>query len=84
MLIHCSYTLTVWKELEAQTGLINAWGRESAKVYFRLWCENLQAKPYKALPLINAWGIWLVRNSSLFKDKFIYIQICAAQSISIL
>jgi hypothetical protein len=24
MLVHCSFTLTVWKELEAQSGLINA------------------------------------------------------------
>jgi hypothetical protein len=48
------------------------------------WCENINFKNYKALPIINAWGIWLARNTNLFDDKLILAIQCASQALNIL
>lgn len=53
MLIHCSYNLSMWKELEVYSRLINAWGGEIVKETFRPQCESIQTKPLKELPLYS-------------------------------
>jgi ribonuclease HI len=48
------------------------------------WLQVSVHKKIKALPLIVCWGIWLARNSVIFKDKPTLPDLIASQGLSIL
>lgn len=50
---------------------------------FKHWEQKPELKQFRALPLISSWGIWLVRNTGIFEDRFIPPFQCAAQAQAI-
>jgi hypothetical protein len=71
LIMSCSYSVQVWKELEVLTGLQDSWHGTSIEESLKVWCENVNTKKFRALPVIVAWGTWIARNYSLFDDKVI-------------
>jgi hypothetical protein len=69
--MNSSYSKLVWKEVEIIIGPSNVWSGASIEDGSRVWCENRVVESYKALLVILAWGIWLVRNASVFEEKCI-------------
>jgi hypothetical protein len=49
-------------------GIQDAWRGQSVEECLKVWCNNYNVKSYKALPLIIARWLWLVRNDSLSKN----------------
>jgi ribonuclease HI len=60
------------------------WAGPSIEQAWKDWCADSSYRRVKSLPLIVAWGVWLARNSSIFKDKTPTPDIIAAQALSIL
>jgi len=46
--------------------------------------QNLRNKRIKALPLLITWGIWIARNSVIFKEKYSLPDIIVAKSLFVL
>jgi ribonuclease HI len=60
------------------------WRGPSLEQAWKDWLQVPKFKKIKALPLLVSWGIWLARNSTIFKDKASIPEIIAAQGLSIL
>eukprot|EP01018_Ginkgo_biloba_P000430 Gb_04206 [translate_table: standard] len=84
LLLTCLYAISVWKEVGILSGLKVAWEGSTLEESLRKWCENRLAKFVLALPLIIAWGIWLMQNASLFQGIQVASFHCATQGIIIL
>eukprot|EP01018_Ginkgo_biloba_P031210 Gb_14160 [translate_table: standard] len=56
----------VWIEVGNITGIKDVWGGSTLEERLRKWHGNRYVKYELALPLIIAWGVWIVRNASLF------------------
>jgi hypothetical protein len=52
LLIHCPFVVSVWKEIESQTGLKIKWRGLHMEEILEACCDNPQFGPVKALPLI--------------------------------
>jgi len=45
------------------------WVGPSIEHAWKNWCVDSSYRRIKSLPLVVAWGVWLARNSSIFKDN---------------
>jgi hypothetical protein len=48
------------------------------------WLQDPAHKKIKDLPFLISWGIWLARNSAIFKEKETIPEIIATTSLLIL
>jgi hypothetical protein len=83
LLIFCPYAVQVCKEVESLIGMQDVWRGQSVDC-LKIWCENYNVKSFKGLPFTIAWGLWLVRNDSLFENKIIPAIQVASQALNIL
>eukprot|EP01018_Ginkgo_biloba_P010974 Gb_06478 [translate_table: standard] len=84
LVVECSFSKQVWREIALLTRLRNVWLGGIVEEGLRAWCGNPRVKSLLALPVIITWGIWLGRNNRLFEDKEILPFQCAAQGLSII
>jgi hypothetical protein len=84
LIMFCSFTKEVWKEVEGMIGMKNVWEGGDIEEAFRSWYSRKDTKKIKSLPLNIAWGVWLARNLSLFEGKETLPLKCAIQSLNIL
>eukprot|EP01018_Ginkgo_biloba_P022058 Gb_03022 [translate_table: standard] len=84
LIMECSFSIQVWREIEHLLGVRNVWIGASVEEGLRTWCGNPIAKTFLALPVILAWGICVARNASIFEDRGSSPFQCAAQGLSIL
>jgi ribonuclease HI len=68
--------MQVWKDLETSLGFQDLWHKETVDMNFQEWFIRRELNPFREVPFLVTWGIWLAHNSSLFEDKPIpYFQI---------
>jgi len=60
------------------------WVGPSIEHAWKNWCVDSSYRRIKSLPLVVAWGVWLARNSSIFKDNTPTPDIIVEQVLSIL
>jgi hypothetical protein len=69
ILITCPFTIKVWTETSVSLKQNCLWAGESMESAWKTWTDTPGNKDFKALPLLISWGIWLARNSEIFKEK---------------
>jgi hypothetical protein len=68
--------MKVWKDLETSLGLQDLWHKVTVDMNFQECFIIRELNPFREVPFLINWGIWLAHNSSLFEDKPIpYFQI---------
>jgi hypothetical protein len=84
LLIFCPFSRKVWNETTALLRQPCDWSDPSLEMTWKNWLQDPAHKKIKAFPLLISWGIWLARNSTIFKEKATVPEIIAATSLSIL
>jgi hypothetical protein len=84
LFLKCSYINKVWLEISKMLNLQCLWEGRNLEHSWQLWWENKFYKHLKALPLLVIWGVWLARNSIIFKGVTLPPEISAANSVSLL
>ena len=69
--VDCTFSRSVWFELEAKLQLNNLWNGNSVSTCLKNWCLNGEVKHVRSLPVIMLWFIWKARNQSCFDDYFL-------------
>ena len=67
--LSCSYLITIWHDLEILSGKRSIWIGHMIEAILKTWIENRDLKPWRALPFLVLWGIWLGHNLITFKDN---------------
>jgi len=67
--MHFSFTSTVWAEETKLNNAIFPWQGASFEEALKDWLSSRTRQNLKAFPLIIAWGIWIARNSTIFRDE---------------
>jgi len=84
LFLQCRFVDEVWKECSKISSFHFRWDGLEVEQAWKNWVSNPANKDVFPLPLIVIWGIWLARNSVIFKDKTIPSESVAVKSISIL
>ena len=84
LFLQCRFVAEVWKECSKMSSIQYRWNGVEMEQAWKLWVSNPANKGVIPLPLIVMWGIWLARNSSIFKDKEVSSESVAVKSINIL
>ena len=63
----CTFTRTVWSEIEFKLRYNNLWNGISVLDYVKNWVLNAEVR-YRSLPIIVSWFIWKARNQCCFED----------------
>jgi hypothetical protein len=69
LFMRCPFTTSVWAEATKLNSAIGAWQGASFEEALMVWLSPRTPQDLKYFPLIVAWGIWLARNSTLFRDE---------------
>ena len=56
-------------------GANKIWGGRSIVEAWKAWVDNQTEKDLTVLPLLVCWGIWLARNTTIFEDKVMLLEI---------
>jgi hypothetical protein len=67
LFLNCSYINKVWMEISKLLNLQCLWEGRDLEHSWHSWWNNKDYKHLKALPLLVIWGVWLARNSFIFK-----------------
>lgn len=67
ILVHCSYTQSVWTQVLAQLSLSFSWSGISFSDSYSRWLDSPSAP--KSLPAIISWQIWTDRNRATFDSS---------------
>ena len=60
------------------------WQGQSVEEAWKSWVSNATTRNIMSLPLLICGGTWLEKNSSIFHNKAIPLEVIAAQCLSIL
>ena len=66
--VDCSFSRSVWFELESNLLLKNLWSGNSMISCLKTWCFNGEVKHIRSLPVIVVWFLWKAINQSYFED----------------
>jgi hypothetical protein len=80
----CPFTSSVWVEASNLNSDIGRWRGVSFEEALKDWFKPTTPKHLKSLPILAAWGIWIARNNTLFRDDPQSPLRVAANSLSIL
>jgi hypothetical protein len=69
MFLDCPFTHQTWAECTRALRQECKWQGTSIEEAWKSWLQEHKNLNIKYLPLLINWGIWLARNSSIFKDK---------------
>jgi len=83
LFMHCRFMADVWKECSNLLGIQFRWDGTTLEEAWKTWISFPAYQESISLPLLVIWGIWLARNSSIFKDKEVSPEVIAVKSISI-
>jgi ribonuclease HI len=82
--LNCRYTIKVWTEVSRLLDLQCNWYGQDLEQAWQNWWATRIYKSLRALPLLIIWGVWLVRNSLIFKGVPSAPEITVAKSLAIL
>jgi hypothetical protein len=71
MLINCTSTRQIWKEVKKIICLANVWLGKLIEDYLRKLFPKKELKEYINIPCMVSWRIWLARNYQIFDEKFL-------------
>jgi len=83
LFMQCKYMTDVWGECSKLLGILFRWEGSSLEEAWKSWISYPAYHETCSLPILVIWGIWLARNSSIFRDKEISPEVTAVKSISI-
>jgi len=83
LFMHCRFMAEVWKECSNLLGIQFRWDGTTLEEAWKAWISHSAYQGTISLPLIVIWGVWIARNSFIFKDKEVPPEIIAVKSISI-
>ena len=66
--VECSFSRSVWLELEFKLNIKNLWSGNSVNSCLKNWCLNVEVKHIRSLHVIVLWFLWKTRNWSCFED----------------
>ena len=66
--VECSYTKSVWKEIESKVNIQNLWVGDTVLNCLKNWVFNSKVQPIRSLPILVFWFIWKSRNRSCFDN----------------
>jgi ribonuclease HI len=84
LFLRCPFTLSVWEEASNLNTTIGPWRGDSFEEALADWLSTRTPKNIKPFPIIVAWGVWIARNNSIFKDETQSSPRVAANCLSIL
>jgi hypothetical protein len=84
LFLNCRYINKVWMEISRLLNLQCLWEGRDLEHSWHTWWNNKDYKHLKSLPLLVIWGVWLARNSFIFKGLPLSHEISAANSIALL
>eukprot|EP00253_Pinus_taeda_P003035 PITA_03035 len=65
----CAFTRKIWEEVTVSLKINAQWGHDLLDAAWRKWWQSYPEGNLRNLSPIFYWGVWLVRNKSLFQDK---------------
>jgi hypothetical protein len=80
----CPFSQHTWLECSTSLQRYCKWQGQTIEEAWKQWLQDPKNNNIKSLPLLINWGVWLSRNSSIFKEKSSIPELIAAQSLSIL
>jgi len=83
LFMHCRVMAEVWKECSILLGTQFRWSGTTLEEAWKDWISHSAYHETISLPLIVIWGIWIARNSFIFKDKEVPPAVIAVNSVSI-
>jgi hypothetical protein len=84
LFLRCLFSIQSWRIVSSVMGSSYSWQGTSIEEAWKSWVQNPRNKRIKALPLLITWGIWIARNSVIFKSKDSLPDIIVAKSLAIL
>jgi ribonuclease HI len=82
--LECRFIIEVWSEVSRLLDLRCNWIDPSLEQVWQDWWSTRIYRGLRALPLLIIWGVWLARNSLIFKGVSLVPEITTAKSIAIL
>jgi hypothetical protein len=82
--LECRFIKEVWSEVSRLLDLHCSWIGPSLEQAWQDWWSTRNYRGFRALPLLVIWGVWIARNSLIFKGVSLVPEITVAKSISIL
>ena len=83
LFLHCQYTQQIWQGVGLALKASFIWPGPNFMETFRLWFVERAYLPYKALPCIISWGVWLAINKTIFQDLRIPLEVIVANILDV-
>ena len=84
LFLECPFSSYIWPEALRTIDCNINWQGQSAEDALRLWMLNQTTNPFKYLPLIISYGVWITRKNAIFQEALTTPPIVVAQAIGIL
>jgi hypothetical protein len=84
LFLNCRFIIKVWKEISRLLNLHCVWEGRDLEHSWHTWWKKRDYKLLRALPLLVIWGVWLARNSFIFKGIPPSPEHTAASSVTLL
>lgn len=84
LFLKCPFSTQAWRIVSTMLASSYSWQGTSIEEAWKFWVQNPSNKRIKALPRIITRGIWIARNSAIFKSKDSIPNIVVAKSLAIL
>jgi hypothetical protein len=82
LFVFCPYAGQVAKLVKEKLNVRSDWNKESLEECYQLWVQDRVVKLYSGLPSIMISNIWWAHNSTIFKDKWIPLEVIATITLN--